>query len=206
MSFDLSRVSGAFLLAPLLLGLVAAGIMIATGAIRAFGAQLRGSLVEMVPYVRVSGIGNILWAVAWTSLLIGSAMLAHVLADAGDQYLARVSLVVIIVAVVLALLEASFGFTVGQWAIREAAATGATPEIYTVLRRWTNGMQVVYIVLALAATAGFGAALLQTGLVSPAVSRFAIFWSLGWLLVLALGIPAIVLIAPAVVGAALLFS
>ncbi|MDX1469849.1 MAG: hypothetical protein R3258_10970 [Acidimicrobiia bacterium] len=206
MRLDLSRLSGGFLVAPLVLGLVAAGIMIATGAIRAFGAQLRGSLVEMGPYVRVSGIGNILWAVAWTSLLIGFATLTRVLADAGDQYLAKVSLVVVTVAVVLALLEASFGFTVGQWAIREAADTGVTPEIYTVLRGWTNGMQGVYIALSLAATAGFGAALLQTGVISPAVSRFAIIWSLAWLLVLAFGIPALVLVAPAVVGVTLLLG
>lgn len=67
-----------------------------------------------------------------------------------------------------------------------------------------NGLQAVYILFALAAQAGFGAALLQTGLVSSGVSWFTLVWSLGWLFVLALGIPAILMIAPAAIGVALL--
>lgn len=138
--------------------------------------------------------------------MVGFVVLAHLLADAGDRYLAKVSLIAITVAVVLALLEATFGLTVTRWAITEAVANGTTPEIYTVLRGWTNGLQAVYILFALAAHAGFGAALLQTGLVSSGVSWFTLIWSLGWLFVLALGIPAILMIAPAVIGVALLFT
>lgn len=203
---ELRLISGAFLAGGLLLGLVAVGMLIATGALQAFPAQLRGSLEQVGQHGRVFAVGNILWAAAWSSVLIGFGMLAHLLSQAGDPYLAKVSLVVITVAVVLALIEATFGFTVTPWATREAVAIGATPEIYTALRRWTNGIQVIYIVLGLTAQAGFGIALLQTGLLPSWIGRFTLFWSVGWLAVLGLGIPAIVLIAPAVIGVALLVA
>lgn len=206
MTFELPQLSGAFLAGGLLFGLIAVALLIADGALPAHFALLRGSLEEMGPHVRIFLVGNILWASAWASVLVGFVVLAHLLADAGDRYLAKLSLIAITVAVVLALLEATFGLTVTRWAITEAVANGTTPEIYTVLRGWTNGLQAVYILFALAAQAGFGAALLQTGLVSSGVSWFTLIWSLGWLFVLALGIPAILMIAPAVIGVALLFT
>lgn len=198
--------SGALLASSLVLALVAAALLILDGAFPAFSALLRGSLEEAEPHAFVFGLGNILWAVAWASLLGGFTLLTHLLGDAGDQYLAKLSLVAMTVATLLALLEATFGFTVTPWAMGEAATTGVTPEIYTVLRRWTGGMQTVYIVLALGGQAGFAVALLQTGLVPIWVGRFTLIWSLGWLVVLALGIPAIALVAPAVIGVALLVT
>lgn len=72
--------------------------------------------------------------------------------------------------------------------------------------RWVGGIQATYIVLGLAAQAGFGAALIQTEILPAWVGQTTVVWSLLWLLVVGLGIPAILFIMPAVIGVALLLT
>lgn len=74
------------------------------------------------------------------------------------------------------------------------------------MERWVGGIQAIYIVLRLAAQAGFGAALVQTDLLPAWVGQTTLAWSLVWLVVIGLGIPAMLFIMPAVIGAALLLT
>lgn len=200
------RLSGILLLAGLALGLVAAVIMIAGGALPAFSALLRGSLVEMAPHVLIFRVGNVLWAAAWVAMLLGFVLFTRLLIGTNGESLAVLSLAATAVASVLALLEAGFGFTVTAWAIEETARTGATPPTYSSVDRWVRGMQAIYLFLGFAAQAGFGAALLRTELLPSWVGTTSLLLGLAWLVVLGLGIPALLFIVPAIIGGALLFT
>lgn len=206
MLFGSPRLSGVLLLAGLVLGIGAAVIMIASGALPAFSALLRGSLAEMAPHVLVFRIGNVFWAAAWVAMLLGFVLFTRRFFGSDGELLAILSLAATAVAAVLALLEASFGFTVTAWAIDEAARSGAVPATYSIVNRWVNGMQGIYLFLGFAAQAGFGAALLRTELLPSWVGMTSLIWGLGWLTVLGLGIPAILFILPALIGTALLVT
>lgn len=200
------RSTGALLVAGLLIGVLALIIMIADGALPAFSALLRGSLEELAPHVFAFRLSLVLWAVSWTAMLFGFVLLARMLVRSGDDLFAVLALVASVIAATLAMLEASFGFTVTTWAAGEAADTGAVPTIYTVLNRWVGAIQVTYVVLGLAAQAAFGASILKTGLLPAWVGQTTVVWSLAWMVVLGLGIPAVVFIMPALIGVVLLLS
>ena len=196
------RTTGALLASGLAIGVLALVINIADGA----PAPGRRSLQELAPHVFSFRITLVLWALAWISLLFGSVLLARTLVHAGDDLFGILALVATVVAAVLAMLEASFEFTVTSWAAEEAAHTGDETNVYTALQRWVGAIQVTYIVLGLGGQAAFGASLIRTGLLPGWVGRTTLVWSMIWLVVLGLGIPAVLFIMPALIGVVLLFS
>lgn len=196
------RTTGALLASGLAIGVLALVINIADGA----PAPGRRSLQELAPHVFSFRITLVLWALAWISLLFGFVLLARTLVRAEDDLFAVLALVATVVAAVLAMLEASFEFTVTTWAAGEAADAGAVPTVYTALQRWVGAIQVIYIVLGLVGQAAFGASLLKTGLLPAWVGRTTLVWSMIWLVVLGLGIPAVLFIMPALIGVVLLLS
>ncbi len=148
-----------------------------------------------------------LWAVAWILLVLGFVGLTRLLVNSGGEQLAILALAVTVVATVLAILEAVFTIGLTTWAVKEAARTGITPEIYIVLDDGLfDKIQFVYTVLGFAAQAGFGAALLKSTLLPSWVGQTTLVWGLVWLVAdsFFLGIPALLLIMPAVIGVALL--
>lgn len=203
----LQRISGALLTGSLIIVLVAAAIMITSGATPAFFDLLGGSLAGLKPYLWVFRASTYMWAVAWMSLLLGFVALTRLLTRYGDDEIAPMALAATIVAMVLAMLEATFTVGVTTWAVEEAANTGATPEIYTVLEEGLlDKIQFVYTILGFAAQAGFGAALLKTGLLASSVGWTAVVWGSFGLAVdsFYLGIPGLLFFIPAVIGISLL--
>lgn len=208
-SLGAQRSTGALLVAGLLIGLVAAAVMIGSGAMAAFFDFLGGSPAGLEPHLEVFRFSTYLWAVAWISKLVGFVALSRLLIRSGDEQLAVVSLAVLVIATVLGILEATFTVGVTTWAVEETARTGATPEMYTVLKEGLlDKIQFVYTILGFAAQAGFGAALLKTRLLPPWIGMTAVVWGLVWLVLdsFFLGIPALLLLMPAVIGVALLMT
>lgn len=207
--FGTQRTTGALLVAGLLLVLAAAAVMIVSGALPAFFDFLGGSLADLEPHLGAFRFSTYLWAVAWISSLLGLVALTRLLILSGDEGLAVLSLAAAVIATVLGILEATFTVGVTTLAVEEAARTGTTPGIYIVLKEGLlDKIQFVYTILGFAAQAGFGAALLKTRLLPSWVGMTAVVWGLFWLVLdsFFLGIPALLLFMPAVIGVALLMT
>ncbi len=95
------------------------------------------------------------------------------------------------------------------WAAQETLRSSAVPSFYEPFRQWLSVYgQDIYGFVGLLAIAGYGWALLRTGLIPDWAGWAAIGWSGLWLVAfLALGttIPGVLLIMPFVIGLALLF-
>lgn len=202
----IGRTAGLFLLATLLIPLAALSVMIAAGAMGAFSAMLRGSVVEMAPYVTAFRLSNLLYAAAWLCQLLGFGLLSGLLLRQHGGLPALLAFILILVAAILGVLEATFHMSVTSWVAKEAAATGSVPDHYFVMRRWVSSFQAMHLFLGLLALTGYGWALLRTDLVPAWVGGGAVAWGLLWLVALLLGAgaPAVLFIMPAVIGVALL--
>jgi hypothetical protein len=132
------RVTGSLLVAGLLIGLLAIVIMIASGASSGFAA-VGGALELMAPYVATFRLLNGMYAVAWIALLLGFALLARLLARAGDEQLALLVFTLAVITSVTGVLHGTFHVGLTTWAAEEAARTGSIPEIYQPLRAWAGG-------------------------------------------------------------------
>lgn len=201
--------AGALLTGSLLIGLVAGVIMMSSGAVPAFSDFLGGSLSGLKPYLPAFLVSTYLWVAAWIFLLLGFVVLTRLLFLSGDDQVSILALAVTVVATVLAILEATFTAGVTTWAIEEAASTGTTPQMYTVLNDGLfDRIQFVYTVLGFAGQAGFGVALLKTSLLARWVGQTTVVWGLVWLVLdsFFLGIPALLLLMPAWIGATLMMS
>lgn len=199
-----ARVGGALLVAAPLIGLVALGILIVSGALPAFSSLLRGSLAELAPHVHAFRWSTFLYATAWLAQLGGFLLLTRVLVRTGDQHLAVVAMALTGVAAVLGILEATFAVEVTTWAAEEAATTGTTPQLYTPLENWLDSIQAVYITLGLGAQAGFGSALFTTRVLPTWIGLTTMAWAAFWLVGFFAAFPAVLFVMPAVIGMALL--
>lgn len=200
------RVAGILLVAGLLIGLLAIIIMIARGALPGFGA-VGGALELMAPYADTFRLLNGMYAVAWIALLLAFALLARLLARAGDEQLALLVFTLALVTGVTGVLHGAFHVGLTTWAAEEAGRTGSIPEIYHPLRAWADGAFRLGYAGSFIATALIGWGLLRTGLLAPWVGWAAIAWSVLWLVgaLASVGAPAIPFIMPAVVSVALLW-
>ena len=200
------RAAGSLLLASLLILLLALIILVASGTLPAFSARLQGSLEQMAPYAATSRLTNLLYAIGWIVHLLGFALLAQLLLRPGEEQLAILSFITILVAAILGFLHATFHMSVGTWAAQEAARTGTVPEVYETLRGWIGSSFQIAYVMHLVALAGFGWGILRARLVAPWVGWVAIGWNIIWLVgyLAGAGAPGILFIMPAVIGVALL--
>lgn len=191
----------------LLVGLTSAVIMIVGGATPAFFDLLAGSLAGIKPYLGIFRFSTYLFGMAWIVQLLGFVALTRLLVRTGDEVISPLALAVTVVVTVLGTLEVGFVVGVTTWAVSEAASTGITPELYTVLSEGLLGrIQFVYTVLGFLSQAAFAVALLKTRLLPRSVSLTALVWALIWLALDPgiVGIPAILLLMPAGIGTALL--
>jgi hypothetical protein len=200
------RVTGSLLVAGLLIGLLAFIIMIASGALPGFAA-VRGALELMAPYAGTFRLLNGMYAAAWLFLLLGFALLARLLARAGDEQLALLVFTLALVTAVTGVLHGAFHVGLTTWAAEEAARTGSIPEIYHPLRAWAGGAFRLGYAGSFVAMAFIGWGILRTGLLAPWLGWTAIGWSVLWFagLLFGVGAPAIPFIMPAVIGVALLW-
>jgi hypothetical protein len=183
--------------------------MVASGAVSPFFDFLGGSIAGLEPFLGVFRLNVYLWSVAWISLTLGFVSLTRLLLHWEGKQAAVLALAVTGVVTVLAILEAVFTIGLTTWAVEEAAATGITPEIYTVLDDGLfDKIQFAYTLLGFAAQAGFGVALLKSKLLPSWVGQMTLIWGLVWLVAdsFFLGIPALLLIMPAVIGISLLLA
>lgn len=200
------RIAGVLLAASLLILLVALITLVASGAFSAFAAGLRGSLAAKAPHIATFRWLNLLWTVAWIVQLLGFGLFTRLLLSVDDESLAILPFLAVLVAAIIGVLHGTFHMTVESWASLEAARTGNTPEAYEPLIDWIgNSFRVAYI-LHLAATVGFGWAILRARLLANWVGWVAIGWGILWLAgyLVGVGAPAILFIMPAVIGIALL--
>jgi hypothetical protein len=181
-------------------------IVIVVGALPAFSARLGGELAESAQHATTFRSVNLLYAAGWVLQLLGFVALTVLLVRAGDTAIAPVALAATALAAILGILEATFHAGVTTWAAQEAVSTGAEPAVFIATRRWVSEFKLAHLALGLSAQAGFGVALVKTGLVPVWVGKTAVGWGLIWLLLLVVGVgaPAVVFIVPPIIGVALL--
>ncbi len=200
------RITGSLLVAGLLIGLLAVVIMIVSGASPGFAA-VGGALEAMAPYADTFRLLNGMYAAIWIVLLLGLALLARLLARAGEEQLAVLAFTLALVTCLVGVLHGAFHVGLTTWAAEEAARTGSIPDIYHPLQAWADGAFRLGYAGSFVAMALIGWGILRTGLLAPSLGWAAIGWSALWLIAFLLrlgGAPAVPFIMPAVIGLALL--
>lgn len=202
------RIAGIVLIASILILVIALIIMIASGAMPAFFALLQGSLAQVAPYAATFRLLILLFVVGWIVQLLGFGLLTRLLLRAGDEQVAILAFILLLVAASLGILYSTFRMSVELWAAQEAARTGSIPEVYVALRGWISSFFRVAYRVHLVAVAGFGWGIVRTGLLAPGIGWTAMGWSLLWLAggLAGVGAPGILFIMPAVIGIALLLE
>lgn len=200
------RLAGALLAASLSILIAALIILVASGALPAFSSGLQGSLSEKAPHAATFRRLNLLWTVGWMAQLLGFAVLTYLLLRAGEDTLAILPFITVLVAAILGILHGSFHMSVETWAAVEAARTGNTPAVYEPLRAWIGAAFRVAHVVHLAGTAGFGLGILHARLLPPWLGWATFGWSILWLVsyLVGAGAPGVLFIMPAIIGIGLL--
>jgi hypothetical protein len=150
---------------------------------------------------------NAWFLVALVLSSLGFASVATQLRGSGLSNLADLALVLYVIGAVLWIVELTSRMSAMVLAAEETANSGAVPVWAGPLASWGFGLFIVYAALSNVAVLGFGAALLRTDLVAAWAGCAAVAMSI---LVLALlvitrdNLPALNLIAPIVIGIALL--
>jgi hypothetical protein len=117
----------------------------------------------------------------WIVAALGYVMLAALLREAGDPMISTLAAVLFLIAIGAAIVFWAFWVTPTLLAAEVTARTTIMPEYYETLQLAAESSLGVYQLLGLLATAGFGWALLQTGLLPSWVGwltlGFGIFWA-----------------------------
>jgi len=166
--------AGQWLLLPRVVGgVIIIGVLLP--AIGALVASFQGNLTGLQAAFRgVESVGDtarglatvMVFAIPGTILqLIGFALFTLVLRDGGDRAISAVAFGLLFAGLVLATVEGSFQASVTVWAGEQHARSGAVPEFFEPLRQWLNiWLQRVYVPMTLVGVAGYGWAILETGL------------------------------------------
>lgn len=143
----------------------------------------------------------------WIVAAMGYVMLAVLLRDAGDPIISTLASVLFLIAIVLACVFWVFHVSPTLLAAEETVRTSDVPTHYETLRVAADASLRVYLMLGLVATAGFGWALLQTGMLPVWVGWLTLGWGAVWAgvsLVRSEGIPLLPMVMPLVIGISLL--
>lgn len=145
--------------------------------------------------------------VGWIVSAVGYVMLAALLREAGDPMVSTLASVLFLVAISAAVVFWSFWVSPTLLAAEETARTTIMPAYYQSLQLAAESSLGVYQMLGLLATAGFGWALLQTGILPSWVGwlclGFGVFWT-GVFLKTREAVPLLPMVMPVVIGVALL--
>lgn len=202
------RAAGGLLVGGLLVLMLAAVIMIASGAMPGFSAILQGSLAEVAPYAATFRLLILMFVVGWIIQLLGLSLLTRLLVRAGAEQIAILAFTLMVAAAVMAILWSTFRMSVELWAAQEAARTGIVPGLFEPMQAWTTSFEKVASRMHYVAMAGFGWGIVRTRLLTPALGWATIGWSALWLVGgLGGGLPpGLVFVMPAVIGVALLLG
>jgi hypothetical protein len=113
--------------------------------------------------------------------ILGLALFASRLRDAGDRIFSVLALVALVVGGVFMVIYLAFPLGVDPLAAHAVASTGVIPEYYLPLSLWTNVLFVVYTVLAFVALACYGGAVLSTQVLPRWVGWVLIVYSIAGL-------------------------
>lgn len=118
--------------------------------------------------------------VGWVVAALGYVLLAVLLRDAGDPIISTLASVLFLMGIVSAIAFWALDVTVNVLAAKETARTTIVPEYYESLELSAQTLLGVYQWLGLLATAGFGWALLQTGILPSWVGWVTVGWGVLW--------------------------
>ena len=113
--------------------------------------------------------------------LLGLAMLTRLLRDAGDRTFSSLALIASLFGDVLMVIYIAFPLGVAPVAAQETARTGVVPDFYVQLTLWTQPLFVIYTILAFAALAAYGGAILSTRVLPHWVGWLALVYALAGL-------------------------
>jgi hypothetical protein len=145
----------------------------------------------------------------WIVGALAYVMVAGLLRDSGDSMISTLASVLFLMAIVLAVVFWAFHMSPTVLAAEELARTSKMPMDYEILQVSAETSLGVYQLLGLLATAGFGWALLQTGVVPSWVGWVTLGWGVLWAAVFvktANGFPLLPMVVQVVIGIALLLK
>jgi len=122
--------------------------------------------------------GSRIVLVGWMVGAMAYVMLTAILREAGDPIISTLASVLFLIGIASAIGFWALHVPVTVLAAEEAARTGIVPEYYERHQLAGESLLEVYLVLGLLATAGFGWALLQTGLLPRWVGWVTLGWGL----------------------------
>lgn len=199
--------------AALLLGVV---VLAGVFAVIASRGQIRGVAAS---FMGVEGIGR--EAAALTTLLKGQAVygvllivgfgvLTSGLMEAGERSLALASFGLLVFAHVAFVIRAASDATITVWAGEHWAGTGTVPDVYRPLQAFVEKSFLWFGELPfLLATAGFGWAVIRSGVLPAWVGYVAVVWSTLWLvfpLMFKSDLPAVFVLFPVIFGVGMMVT
>ena len=147
--------------------------------------------------------------VGWVVAALGYVMLAVLLRDAGDPIISTLAAMLFLIGIASAFVFWSLSVTVNVLAAEETARTSNVPAYYEILQLSAESSLGIYQLLGLLATAGFGWAVLQTGMLPSWVGwmtlGFGVFWA-GVFLKTSEAIPLLPMVMQVVIGVSLLLK
>ena len=147
--------------------------------------------------------------VGWVVAALGYVMLAALLRDAGDPIISTLAAMLFLIGIASAFVFWSFSVTVNVLAAEETARTSNVPAYYEILQLSAESSLGVYQLLGLLATAGFGWAVLQTGVLPSWIGWMTLGWGVVWagvFLKTSEGIPLLPMVMQVVIGVSLLLK
>jgi hypothetical protein len=153
--------------------------------------------------------GNRIVLMGWIVAALAYVMLAALLRDAGDPIISTLALVLFLIAIALAGVFWAFHLSPTLLAAAETARTSHVPAYYEILQVSAEASLRVYLLLGLIATAGFGWALQQTGMLPSWVGWVTLGWGVIWtgvFLKKSEGIPLLPMVMQVVIGTFLLLK
>ena len=147
--------------------------------------------------------------IGWIVAALGYVMLAALLREAGDPMISTLAAVLFLIAIGAAVVFWAFWVSPTLLAAEETAHTSTVPAYYESLQLAAESSLGVYQLLGLLATAGFGWALLQTGMLPSWVGWVTFGWGIVWAgvyLKTANGIPLLPMVMQVVIGISLLLK
>ncbi len=192
-------------------------VVLASGfALIAMRGQFRG---VSAAFMGVEGIGRdaialrtLMKAIAIYGVLhvVGFGILASTLTAAGERTLALISFGLWVLASAAGVARTVFDGTVTVWAGEQWAETGIVPEIYQPLSSFTQNSFLWFAEVPwLLAAAGFGWAILRSGILPAWLGYVAIGWSAIWLvfpILFRFDLPAALALFPILFGTGMLLE
>lgn len=203
------RLGGFALLAAVVVVVAAFVLIAARGQLRGAGAGFMG--VEGIGR-DAAALATMMRALAVFSILqlVGFGVLAAVVAREGEPTLGLISFGIWVVASAAAVIRAVSEGTLTVWAGARWSDTGSVPDIYEPLNAFAQNSFFWYAEIPwLVAAAGFGWAVIRSGVLPVWIGYAAVGWSAIWLifpLVFKSDLPAVLILYPLIFGFGMVFA